>query len=103
MACEYFGPVDLGDSDAGETIRKWTESCLASTNKHPKAKLVRTNVLALYCCEKATDQIASGTEHRPADLDYELTLPARQLTELVEGREATLPFGRGKLMLRYVR
>jgi hypothetical protein len=103
MACEYFGPVDLEDSDAGETIKKWSDTCLAD-KKHPKAKLVRTTVLALYCCDKATDQIASTQrEPRGGGLDYALTLPARELAELIEGREAALRFGKGRLLLRYVR
>jgi hypothetical protein len=102
MACEYFGPVDLGSADAGETIQKWTASCLASEKKHPKAKVVRTDVLALYCCDKATDQVALEPERREVRLDYDLTLPAPQLTELLEGKEAALPFGTGRLLLRYV-
>jgi hypothetical protein len=103
MACDYFGPVELEDSNAGEILAKWNATCLAD-KRHPKAKLVRNNVLALYCCDKATDVIsqdAAGPK-RAARLEYELTLPGNAIVELVKRKRTTLPFGRGQLVLRYL-
>ena len=37
MACHYFGPVDLQDSDAGEILAKWTASCLAERSSRDRS------------------------------------------------------------------
>jgi hypothetical protein len=85
MGCEYFGGVDLGQDGAGEIVRGWTDSCIAD-NKHPRARLVRDRILALYCCDKATDVpgLTAARELGPADQSIALTFPGQALLELLE-------------------
>ena len=105
MPCTLFGPIRLSDS-AG--IAAWSKSCIAD-GKIPKWTGPYTSGnqkdwMKCYCCDKATD--IPPVDRKPENLrseNYLVSLEARTLTELLEGKTVSLPFGDGNLHINFSR
>jgi hypothetical protein len=107
MACSFFGPIRLSDS---AKITAWTKSCIAGGQvpkwTGPYTSGGQKDWMKCYCCDNATDVPPVDGETGELQLqpeNYLVSMTAQALTELVEGKTVSLPFGDRTLHINFSR